>query len=122
MNGRAAQHHAFPRAARLTCKPEFKRVFELGEKVRGYAFLCYILVDGADRPRVGLVVSRKVGNAVTRNRVKRHIREFFRLNRHRMPPGTQVVVVGRGASASMTSAACARELNRMLRSRYCNGA
>ncbi len=118
MNDIAPQHGKFPRATRLTCKSDFQRVFARGKKVWGRVFVCYVLMDGTDVPRLGLVVSRKVGNAVTRNRVKRHIREFFRQNRHRMPPGMQLVVVARAASAALSGNACMQELGRMLGSHY----
>lgn len=49
--------------------------------------------------RMGLVTGRKVGNAVTRNRVKRLLREVFRLNKHRLLPGVDVVFVSRPAAA-----------------------
>jgi len=47
------------------------------------------------RPRVGITVSRKVGKAVQRNRVKRLLREYFRLNRERFAPSTDLVVIVR---------------------------
>lgn len=54
---------------------------------------------GLQLRRMGLVTGRKVGNAVTRNRVKRLLREVFRLNKHRLLPGADVVFVSRPAAA-----------------------
>jgi ribonuclease P protein component len=41
--------------------------------------------------RLGIAVGRKVGKACARNRIKRRLREYFRLNRDKIPPGTDVV-------------------------------
>lgn len=57
--------------------------------------------ESAAAPRLGVTVSRKVGNAVVRNRVKRWIREWFRQERVRMAPGTEVVVIARRQAAEL---------------------
>ena len=48
-----------------------------------------------DAKRLGLVVGRKVGGAVARNRVKRLIREFFRLNKEKMPESSDLIVLAK---------------------------
>jgi ribonuclease P protein component len=52
--------------------------------------------------RLGVTVSRRVGNAVIRNRVKRWIREWFRKDRGAIGPGLDLVVIARPAAARMT--------------------
>lgn len=91
--------NAFPRETRLTQRREYDAVFRRGRRLVGPIFVCYVTrCEGTDA-RLGLAVSRKVGGAVVRNRVKRHVREFFRTHRARLPRGTQVVVVARPAAA-----------------------
>jgi ribonuclease P protein component len=53
------------------------------------------------RPRIGLIVSRKVGGAVARNRVKRLCRECFRLSPEILPDGVDLIVVARDGAESM---------------------
>jgi ribonuclease P protein component len=54
---------------------------------------------GPVEQRLGITVSRKVGSAVVRNRVKRQVREWFRDARHRLHPGIDLVVIGRSSAA-----------------------
>ena len=62
-----------------------------------------VVSDGvSQRPRLGLTVSRKVGNAVIRNRVKRRVREWFRLERGRLSAGTEVVVIARREASRLS--------------------
>lgn len=51
--------------------------------------------NDTDTRRLGLVVGRKVGSAVLRNRIKRLIREFFRLNKERIPESSDLIVVAK---------------------------
>jgi ribonuclease P protein component len=59
--------------------------------------------------RLGLVVSRKVGNAVARNRVKRVCRECFRHGHAAVPEGIDLVIVARAGAAELDFAAASRE-------------
>src|ERR671920_33076 len=62
---------------RLTDSPEFERVYRQGTAYRGKLFSVHAFPNEHGTPRLGLSVSRKVGNAVTRNAVRRRLREVF---------------------------------------------
>jgi ribonuclease P protein component len=64
--------------------------------------------------RLGLTVSRKVGNAVARNHVKRRIREWFRAERHALPENVDVVVIAKPGAAELDAAGVRASLRRAL--------
>ena len=73
--------NTFPKIYHLRKSREFRRVFQHGKKVVTPSLVFHVLKQGEGVPRLGLAVSKKVGNAVVRNRVKRRIREVFRTTR-----------------------------------------
>ncbi len=82
----------------LKTYPEFKRVYD-GHRSRADRLLVmYALPNGTDRFRVGLSVSKKVGNSVIRHRITRRLREIVRDNRRRLTGGWDIVVVVRSAA------------------------
>jgi len=100
---------------RLHCSKEYQQVFRHGHKVVGKSFVCYLRDNEASGfSRLGLTVSRKVGGAVVRNRVKRHLREFFRLHQGEFAAPIELVVVARKAAATLDSASTHRAMRALL--------
>jgi ribonuclease P protein component len=79
------QSHGFNKRRRVRRSVEFKQAFSAGTRHHGRYVTLVVAPNASGATRLGLVVSRKVGNAVTRNRAKRLIREVFRT---RVPEGT----------------------------------
>jgi ribonuclease P protein component len=91
----AASGARFPKASRLLRRPHFSRVFETGLRVQGRFLTILLIPNDTGRPRLGIVASRKLGNAVKRNRAKRLIREAFRRSNSPAGRGLDVVVIPR---------------------------
>jgi ribonuclease P protein component len=106
----------FPKRDRLRTDREYREVVRKGERATTPHFTVYRdragggATPGAAPRKVGISVGRRVGGAVLRNRVKRLLREFCRLNRCAFPEGTRTAIVARKAPAVRDLASVSREL------------
>lgn len=80
------------RAMRLTGTRQFRAVYEGGRRVSRGGLVLWSLPNGLGHSRLGLSVPRHVGGAVARNRIKRRLRESFRLAHADLPPGYDFVI------------------------------
>jgi len=87
--------YGFPKTARLLKKSDFEATFKVGAKGVSKALVIYVKKNGLDWNRLGLVVSKKNGNAVKRNRIKRLIRAVFRIEKYTVPQGFDLVCIPR---------------------------
>ena len=85
----------FPKSLHLRKPAEFAAVYDARVRESRGPLLIYALPNALGHPRIGLSTSRKVGNAVRRNRIRRLLREAFRLMQHDFPAGYDLVVVVR---------------------------
>jgi ribonuclease P protein component len=94
-------YNAFPKKARLIKNLEFKGVYDQGRILTDKFFTFHISPNGKLFPRLGIVVSKKkIPLAVQRNRIKRQVREAFRLKKSELPDCDIMIVVKSSAGAT----------------------
>lgn len=73
----------------------FRKLYRKGKSAAGKYLVLYCRRNGTQENRIGLTVSAKLGHAVVRNKVRRRLREIYRLHEDRFQPGWDIVVVAR---------------------------
>jgi ribonuclease P protein component len=82
----------FPKSVRVRSRLDFAAVYERGVRIGDACLALIALANQNSRTRMGLAVSKRCGNAVRRNRLKRRLREAFRLSRPELPIGLDLVI------------------------------
>ena len=85
----------FPATHRMKTPAEFERCYARKRSASDGVLIVYACENSLPHPRLGCSVSRKVGNAVVRNRYKRLFREGFRLSQHDLPSGVDLILIPR---------------------------
>jgi ribonuclease P protein component len=91
----------FRREERIRKRADFQRILKEGAKYQAPHFRVSIRPNALSYSRLGITVGRRIGSAVVRNRLKRRIREFFRLNKESLPGSSDLVVMAREGSARL---------------------
>lgn len=101
----------FPKARRVHRRAEYLEIQARGAKVHSSHFLFVLALDEVrDRPaRLGVTVTRKVGDAVRRNRCKRVVKEAFRLQPTLLPNGVCLIVIAKSGAPALGLAEVRRE-------------
>ncbi|MCA9562021.1 MAG: ribonuclease P protein component [Myxococcales bacterium] len=89
---------------RITTRPEFLAVQRKGKRWHDRLAIFVWRSSESGHTRLGVTVSKRIGNAVRRNRAKRLIREAFRLEFHQLPSDVDLVVIAKSAIADATLA------------------
>lgn len=109
-----AGSHTYPKAARVRRRREFLRLQREGTRRHSAHFVLIRQTNGGAVSRLGVTVSKRVGRAVIRNRVKRLLREVFRERRDDIQPPSDLVVIAKPGAETLTYAQAATELARAL--------
>ena len=97
-------NYAFTKTDRLRKRTEYLHVSQHGKKVQNLHFLAYYSPNNENASRLGITVTKRIGNAVTRNRIKRLVREDFRLNHKEVQPYLDINVIAKKNAVAETSA------------------
>jgi len=81
---------------------DFQRVYKKGKSYANKYLVMYVLENNMDKNRLGISVSKKVGNSVIRHRVTRLIRESYRLHENIFNSGLDIVVVARKSASGIS--------------------
>ncbi|UCF94013.1 MAG: ribonuclease P protein component [Desulfobacterales bacterium] len=94
---------SFRKCDRLLKRTEFLQLTQTGRKIQNAHFIVMFGVSRVNRSRLGITVTRKVGNAAKRNAVKRRAREFFRLNRQTLKGDWDINVIAKKEAGELSS-------------------
>lgn len=106
--------HAFGKEEKILKKRDYTRVYEQGKRIYSRRFTIIVSPNPDGRTRLGTTVSKKTGNAVQRNRIKRLLREFFRLNKSRLPASLDIVIIAKRGILPLGYEDVCRELESRL--------
>ncbi len=116
-----AEDRRLRRTERLLDGRDYRRVSRKGRRLTSRGFVMLVspsreteTEQGPQGARLGMSASRRVGNAVTRNRVKRQIREWYRAEKHIIPGGKDYVLIVRRPAAGMSSGEIRQMLSRLI--------
>lgn len=106
---------SFGKEERLRRHHEFKRAMRKGESRDTDHFTVFILPNQINTRRLGITASRKVGAATRRNRIKRLLREFFRLHKPCLPPSSDILFVVKPGADQVNYPGLCEELKILLK-------
>ena len=89
------EKQSFEKKERVRKRKNYLNIYQRGVRVHSSNFTVILNPNPSGEKRLGVTVSKKVGNAVKRNRIKRLLREFFRLNKDRLPDSRDMVVIAK---------------------------
>ncbi len=105
---------SFRKASKITSKTCYRNIYERGIKKSSRFFTTVSCGNPAGIKRLGITVTKKTGNAVRRNRMKRLVREFFRRNKNLFPEDHDVVIMAKKNIPHLSYREAAEELTELL--------
>lgn len=107
--------NSFPKTDRILKRSQFVKLSLLGKMVQTRYFIAAVLDGEADGNRIGITVSKKVGNAVERNRIKRIVREHYRHRKETIEGNRDINIIARKYASHLSNAQVNDELDKLFR-------
>ncbi|MGV8059573.1 MAG: ribonuclease P protein component [Smithellaceae bacterium] len=108
------KEQSYRKSERVTNRSDYRAIYDEGVWSSSQHFTRVICNNKKGFKRLGITVTKKAGNAVKRNRIKRLIREFFRLNKSLFPAGQDVVIMAKKNMPPLTYQETCRELTELF--------
>jgi ribonuclease P protein component len=105
----------WPKKERLRKRAQFLTLSKQGKKVYTDCFIAIVLDAAAQNNRIGITVSKKVGNAVRRNRIKRVIREYFRHHKESITGPKDINIIARKGLTPLSNQQILEKLDKLCR-------
>ncbi|OLS02717.1 ribonuclease P protein component [Tissierella creatinophila] len=80
---------------RIRKNMEFKNIYKVGKNYWNRNLILYVKNNGLNETRVGYTITKKIGNAVTRNKIRRRMKEIYRLNFHNIKDGYDLIFIAK---------------------------
>ena len=106
---------SFGKKERVRKRTQYLDIYRRGGRVHSNNFIVILSPNLSGGKRLGVAVSKKVGNAAQRNRIKRLLREFFRLNKDGLPDSKDMVIIAKNDVSSFKYQDVCLELTNLLR-------
>ena len=107
--------YSFPKTERLLKRASFLKLSRFGKKIQTRYFIAAILGAETDKTRIGITVSKRVGKAVERNRIKRIVRDYYRKNRDTISGNRDINIIARKYAASLPNGDVRDELGKLFK-------
>ena len=108
------EKQTFSKDARIRKKREYLTVYQQGVRNDSRNFIIITCRNQSGLSRLGITVSKKVGDAVRRNRIKRLLREFFRLHKKQFSPSQDIVIIAKKDIPILTYQDVCKELESLF--------
>ncbi len=111
----------FPKRERILRPGEFRELYREGRKYSVREFLLFVKAGDQGPTRCGFTVSKRMGSAVTRNRIKRYLKEVFRTQKGELKPDLKMAIVARPGSEQLNFTQCREKVVKLFQKGHVTG-